>query len=257
MPKAGMLVAASGVEDAGRWAREILAHARRAEGEARVLSRTAGEEPEFVAGEVGSQAVIGLKGQGSLWSGCWAQGTIAVAMEGGLTNRARLRGAFLDEGGFLSSVEAAELILALLSRSDQKTFINRLLDAARQLEGGFALVAMDREKLVGIRDPWGLRSLSVGRVGSGYALATESSAFEPGAFIRELAPGELLIVEEGRLEAIRPFPRRPKKFCTLELSSLSNPATSYGEREAHAARIRLGEILARQAPAWGDLVVGF
>lgn len=187
----------------------------------------------------------------------YRDGAVALAMDGALTNAIQLRTELLENGALFGDDGDSELILHLLAASDQKTFVNRLVDACGRLEGGFALVAMDAWKLVGCRDPWGLRPLCLGRYKSAFVLASEGAAILEvgGEILRELSPGEMVIIEDGRLEAIRPLPRRPRRVCSMELLSLGSVQSVLGEREVYAARARLGELLARKAPVRADVVL--
>ncbi len=193
-------------------------------------------------------AVIGWRGRGGrpLFTGEIRSGALAVAFDGALGSAARLREAALERGGMLQGGGDAELIAAALAASEQKTTINRLLDVSRQLEGGFSLLVMDEDRLIGLRDPQGRRPLWLGQAGEARLLASEREAIREagGVAVREVEPGELVILERGTVQGIRPFLRQPQRGCLLEPIHLCHPGGAFGGAEAHPLRQRIGERLA-------------
>ncbi|MGP1358276.1 amidophosphoribosyltransferase, partial [Roseicyclus sp.] len=144
----------------------------------------------------------------------------------------------------------------LMARSLQRTIPERMKDALRRVEGAFSVVAMTRTKLIGVRDPLGVRPLVLGRVGDGYVLSSETCALDIiGAdFLREVEPGEMVVISEGRLESFKPFePRRPR-FCIFEHVYFSRPDSIIGGRSVYETRRQIGVELAREAPVEADLV---
>src|SRR5690606_1742205 len=138
----------------------------------------------------------------------FAIGGCAIAHNGNLTNAARLRKDLIARGAIFQSSSDSECIIHLMARSLQKTQAERLKDALRLVEGAFSVIAMTRTKLMGVRDALGVRPLVLGRLGEGYVLASETCALDiiGAEFIREIEPGEMVVIENGRIESSRPFP---------------------------------------------------
>jgi amidophosphoribosyltransferase len=185
------------------------------------------------------------------------EGQISVAHNGTLTNADALRTELEEKGSIFNSTSDTEVILHLLAGSDQKTFINRLVDALRRVEGAYCLLLLTARRMVAVRDPWGFRPLVLGRRGNAWMVASESSAIEfcQGQVVREIEPGEMVILEDDRVESLRPFPRQPRRACIFEYVYFARPDTTLFGREVYPARVRMGEILAREFPARADVVV--
>lgn len=184
-------------------------------------------------------------------------GQVSIAHNGTLTNADALRVELEERGSIFSSTSDTEVILHLLAASDQKTFINRLVDALRRVEGAYCLLLLTGRRLVAVRDPHGFRPLVLGRRGNAWIVASETSAidFAQGQVVREIEPGEMVILEDDRVESIRPFPRQPRRACIFELVYFGRPDSTLFGREVYPARVRMGEILAREFPARADIVI--
>jgi amidophosphoribosyltransferase len=189
--------------------------------------------------------------------GEFAVGGCAIAHNGNLTNAAALRRQLIERGAIFQSSSDTECIIHLMARSMQKTIAERIKDALRMVEGAFSVIAMTRTKLIGVRDPLGVRPLVLGRVGErAWVLASETCALDiiGARFEREIEPGEMVVVEGGVLASHRPFaPARPRS-CIFEHVYFSRPDSILGGRSVYQTRVRIGEELAREAPAEGDLV---
>jgi amidophosphoribosyltransferase len=186
-------------------------------------------------------------------------GTIAVAASGRCTNGARLRRELLADGAVLRGGTDGELLVHLIARSTKSTFVNRIVDAAWRLEGAYALIVASEDRLVALRDPAGFRPLVLGRLGDATVLASEDAALRfVGAEVRrEIAPGEMVILHERRLETVTPLPRRPSARCVMEHVSVARADATVFGRDVHRARIELGERLADAHPCEeADIVVG-
>ncbi len=185
------------------------------------------------------------------------EGQVAIAHNGNLTNADTLRAELEEKGSIFSSSSDTEVVLHLLAGSDQKTFINRLVDALRRVEGAYCLLLLTPRRMVAVRDPWGFRPLVLGRRGNAWIVASESSAIEftQGQVVREIEPGEMVILEDDRVESIRPFPRQPRRACIFEYVYFARPDTTLFGREVYPTRVRMGEILARDFPARADVVI--
>ena len=189
--------------------------------------------------------------------GEFSMGGAAVAHNGNITNAAALRRELIDRGSIFQSHSDTECIIHLMARSLQRTIPERMKDALRRVEGAFSIVAMTRTKLIGIRDPLGVRPLVLGRVGeAGHALASETCALDIiGAdFLREVEPGEMVVIENGEIASHRPFEPRAPRFCIFEHVYFSRPDSVLGGRSVYETRRQIGVELAREAPVEADLV---
>ena len=184
-------------------------------------------------------------------------GGFAIAHNGNLTNSRALRKRLVSRGSIFQSTMDTEVILHLLARSDQETVADRFLDAIRQIEGGFALVGLTNKKLIGARDPSGLRPLILGQIGESHVLASETCALDlMGAeFVREIDPGEVVIITEKGIRSFNPFPSRPVRPCLFEYVYFARPDSIVQGRSVYEVRRRMGHQLAIEHPAEIDVVV--
>lgn len=184
-------------------------------------------------------------------------GGFAIAHNGNLTNSRALRRKLVQRGAIFQSTMDTEVILHLLARSDQETVSDRFLDAIRQIEGGFALVGLTNKKLIGARDPSGLRPLILGKIDTGFVLASETCALDlMGAeFVREIDPGEVVIITQEGLRSFHPFPSRPVRPCLFEYVYFARPDSVVQGRSVYEVRRRMGHQLAIEHPADIDVVV--
>ncbi len=183
-------------------------------------------------------------------------GGCAVAHNGNLTNALALREELIGRGSIFQSGSDTECIIHLMARSMQKTIPERLKDALRVVEGAFSIVAMTRSKLIGVRDPLGVRPLMLGRIGEGWVLASETCALDiiGAKFIREIEPGEMVICSGEEIESFYPFRRLKPRFCIFEQVYFSRPDSVIGGQSVYDTRRRIGVELAREAPVEADLV---
>lgn len=189
--------------------------------------------------------------------GEFAVGGCAIAHNGNLTNATALRKQLIERGAIFQSSSDTECIIHLMARSMQKTLAERIKDALRAVEGAFSVIAMTRTKLIGVRDPLGVRPLVLGRIGDqGWVLASETCALDIiGAhFEREIEPGEMVVIEHGLLVSHRPFAPAKGRFCVFEHVYFSRPDSLLGGRSVYETRHQIGVELAREAPVEADLV---
>ncbi len=188
--------------------------------------------------------------------GEFSMGGAAIAHNGNITNAEALRRELIDRGSIFQSSSDSECIIHLMARSLQNNHIERLKDALRRVEGAFSVVAMTRTKLIGVRDPLGVRPLVIGQVGDGYVLASETCALDIiGAdFLREVAPGEMVVITEAGIESHSPFERKAPRFCIFEHVYFSRPDSILGGQSVYTTRRQIGVELAREAPVEADLV---
>ncbi len=186
-----------------------------------------------------------------------ASGGFAIAHNGNLTNSRALRKRLVSRGAIFQSTMDTEVILHLLARSDQETLSDRFLDAIRQIEGGFAFVGLTNKKLIGARDPSGLRPLVLGKIGEAHVLASETCALDMmGAeMIREIEPGEVIIITENGIRTYNPFPSQSIRPCLFEYVYFARPDSIVQGRSVYEVRRRMGHQLAMEHPADIDVVV--
>jgi amidophosphoribosyltransferase len=179
--------------------------------------------------------------------------TVAVGHNGNLVNASELRDG-LDVT--LSSTSDTELIAALIA-NDPQPLAEAVAGAMRRLEGAYSVTALAEGKLLAFRDPHGFRPLVLGRLSDGWVIASETCALDLiGAdFEREVAPGELLIVDESGVESLQAVDRASGALCIFEFFYLARPDSRLEGVEVHGARVRMGELLAAEAPAEADLVL--
>ena len=189
--------------------------------------------------------------------GEFSAGGAAIAHNGNITNADALRRELIDAGSIFQSSSDSECIIHLMARSLQRKARERLQDALRRVEGAFSVVAMTRTKLLGVRDPLGVRTLALGRIGGvGHVLASETCALDiVGAeFVREIEPGELVVIEKGEVSSHRPFDPAKPRFCIFEHVYFSRPDSILGGRSVYETRRQIGVELAREHPAEADIV---
>jgi amidophosphoribosyltransferase len=185
-----------------------------------------------------------------------AMGGMALAHNGNLTNALSIKKELIERGSLFHSTSDTEVLVHLMARSFHRTIADRLKEALRRVEGAFSVVAMTERQLIGVRDPLGVRPLVLGRLGEGWMLASETCALDiVGAeFVREIEPGEMVIIDDSGLESFRPFePARPR-FCIFEHVYFSRPDSVLGGQSVYESRRRIGVELAREAPVEADLV---
>lgn len=145
-------------------------------------------------------------------------------------------------------------------RSDGRELERALVDVLPALDGAFSLVLMDEARIVGVRDPNGFRPLCLGRLDRGWVIASESPALDiVGAhFVREIDPGEMVVIDATGVRSVRPFPpeRVDPHLCVFEFVYFARPDAQLYGRSVHHARVRMGELLADQAPVRADVVMG-
>lgn len=185
-------------------------------------------------------------------------GGCAIAHNGNITNAAALRRELIERGSIFQSSSDSECIIHLMARSIQRNIPERMKDALRRVEGAFSVIAMTRTKLIGVRDPLGVRPLVMGKVGDGFVLASETCALDiiGAEFIREIEPGEMVVISRGEVETSRPFGPSTGRFCIFEHVYFSRPDSIIGGRSVYETRRQIGVELAREAPIEADLVCG-
>ncbi len=183
-----------------------------------------------------------------------ARGQLAVAHNGNLVNAAALRAELEERGSIFQTTVDSEIVLHLLA---QPPGGGGGLASLRRLQGAFSIVLMGENEVIGFRDPHGFRPLCLGKLDGGYVLASESCAFDliHAEFIRELEPGEVLIIDENGLRSEWPFQKERKALCVFEYVYFARPDSNIDDRNVSMARVEMGRELARLHPVEADLVV--
>ena len=183
---------------------------------------------------------------------------VALGHNGNLINAVELRDELVAKGVNLLGTSDSEVIAAMLSTSEAPTIEEAVEEVLPRLEGAFSIVVLTRDAVVAFRDPLGLRPLALGKLGDRYCVASESCAFDMlGAeFVREVAPGEMLSLGERGIDVRQIVPRTRDAFCVFEHIYFARPDSTLEGRLVYESRRRMGEILAREAPADVDIVVG-
>ncbi len=189
--------------------------------------------------------------------GDFSFGGLAIAHNGNLTNAMTLRKQLIDIGCLFQSTSDTEVIIHLIALSKQSSVEDRLFDALMRIEGAYSLVVMSNDTLIGVRDPLGVRPLVIGKLGDATLLASETCALDiVGAeYVRDVEPGEMVIVTPEGLRSAKPFPKMKKRFCIFEYVYFSRPDSVSEGLNVYETRQRIGAELAREAPVKADIVV--
>lgn len=189
-------------------------------------------------------------------------GGLAVAHNGNLTNAAGLRRELVRRGCIFQSTMDSEVFIHLIARSDYSTVVDRLIDALRQVVGAYSLVVLTNESLIGVRDPLGVRPLVLGRIGPehdhpAWVLVSETCALEiiGAEFVRDIEPGELVVIDENGPRSMKPFGSAKPRFCVFEYIYFARPDSIMEGTAVYATRKRIGAELARESPVPADVIV--
>ena len=185
-------------------------------------------------------------------------GPVALAHNGDLINAGPLREELMASGIDLETTNDSEVIIKLIANSGESTIEDAIAYAMKKIRGAYAVLVLTRDKLIGFRDPYGIRPLSIGRLnGSHYVLASETCAFNTiGAdFIREVEPGELIVIDESGLTERQAVPVEGHALCIFEFVYFARPDSRMYGRSVHEARRRMGHELAKEHPAPGAHIV--
>lgn len=188
--------------------------------------------------------------------GEFSMGGAAIAHNGNITNAVALRKELIERGSIFQSSSDSECIIHLMARSMGRKIPDRMEEALRKVEGAFSVVAMTRTKLIGCRDPLGVRPLVLGQVGDGWVLSSETCALDiiGAEFVREIEAGEMVVITEKGVESHFPFRRMKSRFCIFEHVYFSRPDSQLGGRSVYETRENIGRELAKEAPVDADLV---
>ncbi|KAB2644045.1 MAG: amidophosphoribosyltransferase [Verrucomicrobia bacterium] len=186
-----------------------------------------------------------------------SRGQIAIAHNGNLINAARLRAELEMKGSIFQATSDSEIILHLLAQPGASSETKNPLAALRELEGAFSIVIMGEKEIIGVRDPHGFRPLSLGKLDDAWVLASETCAFDliGARFVRDVEPGEALIINESGLRSEFPFKSSQESFCIFEYVYFARPDSNLRNINVSQARVRMGQELARLHPVEADIIV--
>jgi amidophosphoribosyltransferase len=184
-------------------------------------------------------------------------GGFAVAHNGNLTNGLTLRRQLVRDGAIMQSTSDTEVVLHLVARASRGRFIDKFIQALRQIEGAYSFVALTNKKLIGARDPLGIRPLVLGELNGAPILASETCALDiiGARYVRDIENGEIVVFSEDGVESIKPFPPMPPRPCIFEYIYFARPDSVVGGRSVYQVRKNLGQQLALEAPADADIIV--
>ncbi|WP_274629436.1 amidophosphoribosyltransferase [Arvimicrobium flavum] len=186
-----------------------------------------------------------------------ADGGLAIAHNGNITNAMTVQRRLQKDGSIFSSTSDTETILHLIATSKERDTNARFVDAVRQIEGAFSLVALTSKKMIGVRDPLGIRPLVLGDLDGAWILASETCALDiiGARFVRDLKPGEMVVVTTKGVESHFPFEAQKPRFCIFEYVYFARPDSIVEGRNVYDVRKRIGAELARENPVEADIVV--
>jgi amidophosphoribosyltransferase len=184
-------------------------------------------------------------------------GGFAIGHNGNLTNGLTLRRQLVRDGALMQSTTDTEVILHLVARARRNRFIDRFIEGLRQLEGAYAFVGMTNKKLIGARDPLGIRPLVLGRLDGCPILASETCALDiiGAKYVRDIENGEVVVFDEDGVQSHKPFPPMTARPCIFEFIYFARPDSIVGGRNVYDVRKTMGAELAREAPAAADVIV--
>ena len=184
-------------------------------------------------------------------------GGIGVAHNGNLTNSISLRNKLVEDGAIFYTTSDTETIVQLIAKSKRPKTIDKVIDAIFQIQGGYALVMLTQNSLIGVRDPYGIRPLVIGKLSNSYVLASETCALDiiGAKFLREVDNGEIVLIENNELKSIKPFPTKKVRPCVFEYIYFSRPDSLINGSTAYEHRKNIGKELAKENDIDADIVV--
>ena len=184
-------------------------------------------------------------------------GGLSVAHNGNLTNALFLRENLVKDGAIFRTTSDTETIVQLIAKSKRDKFIDKLIDALFQIQGGYSIILMTNKKLVGVRDPFGIRPLVIGKLKNSYILASETCALDiiGASFVREVENGEIIVIENNNLTSVKPFPKQKPRPCVFEYIYFARPDSLINGKCAYEYRKNLGSELAKETDIEADFIV--
>ena len=184
-------------------------------------------------------------------------GGISISHNGNLTNAITLRSKLVKDGAIFYTTSDTETIVQLIAKSKRQKTIDKIIDALFQIQGGYALVMLTQKTLIGVRDPFGIRPLVIGKIKNSYVLASETCALDiiGAKYIRDVENGEIVLIEDDKLESIKPFPKKKQRPCVFEYIYFSRPDSILNGKSAYEYRKNFGIHLAKEDNIDGDVIV--
>ena len=184
-------------------------------------------------------------------------GGLSLAHNGNLTNALLLRETLVKDGAIFRTTSDTETIVQLVAKSKREKFLEKLIDALFQIQGGYSLILMTNKKLVGVRDPFGIRPLVIGKLKNSYIFASETCALDivGATYIRDVENGEIVIIENDKLKSVKPFPMQKPRPCVFEYIYFARPDSVINGKCAYEYRKNLGYELAKETDLEADMVV--
>jgi len=191
-------------------------------------------------------------------TGDCVRGQMAIAHNGNLTNAAQLRDELEANGAIFQTTVDSEIILHLMAQPELDGYENFMVQTVHRLEGAYSMVIMTEQELIGVRDPHGFRPLCIGKLENAWVLASETCALDliHAKFVRDVEPGEIVIINKEGLRAIQAFPLQERRaFCIFEYVYFARPDSTIASRNVYKVRVEMGRQLARENPIDADIVV--
>ena len=187
----------------------------------------------------------------------YAEGSLALAHNGNLVNAQTIRKSLASKGAIFQSTNDSEVIVHLMAQAKSASFVDRAAEALRQVSGAYSLVLMTENELLAARDPRGFRPLCLGKLEGAYIVASETCVMDliEAEFIREIEPGELILINENGLQSFFPFKKEETKHCVFEHIYFARPDSFLFGEHVYMARKEMGKAMAQESPADVDLVV--
>ena len=184
-------------------------------------------------------------------------GGLSIAHNGNLTNALALRESLVKDGAIFRTTSDTETIVQLIAKSKRDKIVDKLIDTLFQIQGGYALVIMTNKKLIGVRDPFGIRPLVIGKLKNTYIFASETCGLDivGASFVREVENGEIVVVENNELRSIKPFPKQKARPCVFEFIYFARPDSIIDGKCAYEYRKNFGKQLAKESDVEADIVV--
>jgi len=184
-------------------------------------------------------------------------GGLSIAHNGNLTNALTLREVLVKDGAIFRTTSDTETIVQLIAKSKREKIIDKLIDTLFQIKGGYSLVLMTNKKLIGARDPFGIRPLVIGKLKESFILASETCALDivGASFVREVENGEIVVVENNEINSIKPFPKQKARPCIFEYIYFARPDSIIDGKCAYEFRRNFGIQLAKETDTNADIVV--
>ena len=184
-------------------------------------------------------------------------GGFSIAHNGNLSNAMHIRNKLVEEGSIFQTTSDTETIVQLIAKSKRPKIIDKIVDAIFKIQGGYALVILTDKKLIGIRDPYGIRPLVIGKLNNSYILASETCALDiiGAKFFREVENGEVVVISENGIESLKPFPKMKERPCIFEYIYFSRPDSIIKNVSVYEYRKKMGSNLAKESSLNADLII--